>query len=857
MNETDLQQELDQLKAENQKLKKINRVLMQRIEGIGGQSNLPYAMFEHSVHLSDQVQEKTRVLNQTLAELECSNRALEKANYQANIFKQRFIDAIESISDAFVLLDRDGRIILQNRQFSNYWHNVGLKVGHGTHLNDFKTLAKARGIISHAYPGDENNNTVYKLADNRWFQVTERRTREGGWVMLYTDITALKVAETARYEHGMAQKSKLLQNLVDNLSQGVILISGNGQIEVWNKQFVSMSGISVGRLRSSPFLENLESSTELDLSLKQSHNNQAYSVQTLANGTVIEVRNHYLTNGKIIKTYTDITSAHHYAQSLRESEHRLRLITDNIPAMIAYVSADLTFQFTNRVYQQWYGRERGDEFGVDLKNRRVSLSDSPIQPYVARVLNGESVSFEVEETNQNGEAVYLHKSYVPNIDSNGAILGFFVLIRDITIRIQNALTLQKAYDSLELRVNQRTADLQQLNNALNREIEERRLAQLNLTQAKKAAEQANVSKTKFVAAVSHDLLQPLNAAQLFTSSLKEEIRDQQNLQLLDSIAGSLDDLENLIGSLIDISKLDAGVVRADKHSFPLNELFDNLAREYTHQSSQYNIEFRYVPCNTVIHSDSVLLARILRNLLSNAFRYTEKGKVLLGCRRVNNTLSIQVWDSGSGIEKDQLNDIFKEFKRLESSKKTFRNGLGLGLAIVDKLAKVLEHAIEVHSQPGKGSMFSVTVPLGETNSISPSPAPLTNRLNASDLSGCRVWLIDNDLAVCEAMERLLANWQCDIVIATSFEDLQQKVDVNSDSVDVLIVDYHLNDNQNGLNVASKINANRKLPTLMITANYSEQLKNQANTRGIMLLHKPVKPMKLRTSIGYLINRVHR
>ncbi|MGD8233650.1 NahK/ErcS family hybrid sensor histidine kinase/response regulator [Vibrio sp. TRT 1302] len=852
MSDPRLEEENQRLREENRKLRKINQVLIERIEDGGSVGNQPYATFEHSVQLARQVKETTQTLNETLAELERSKRALKAENEQANLFKQRFIDAIESISDAFVLLDCDGRIILQNSHFSRYWEQVGLRSEEGTNLNDFKALAKTRGIISQAYPGDGDSRSVYRLADNRWFQLNEHRTQEGGWVMLYKDITALKHAESERYEHAMAQKSKQLQSLVDNLSQGVMLISQHNRVEVWNQRFLEISKLSSQTLRVKPFISNLSNATELDL--KPLTENRGSYVQTLSNGDVVEIKDHRLSNGKLIKTFSDITSSHRYAESLKQSESRLRLITDNVPAMIAYVGADLKFQFTNKVYVDWYGREQGELYGIDLRASRINGDFSLLQPHVSRALQGESVNFEVEEVNHLGETAYLHKSYVPNKDDSGNVLGFFVLVRDVTTRRKNALALQKAHDQLELRVEERTSQLQRLNDILHGEVEERRRAQLDLTAAKSEAEQANLSKTKFLAAVSHDLLQPLNAAQLFTSSLAVQLKQQKDQSLLNSISNSLDDLENLISTLVDISKLDAGVVKADKSAFNLGELLTNLVNEYRYSAAQYNVELRYVPFQGVIYSDSVLLARILRNFISNAFRYTDHGKVLLGCRRQGDKISIQVWDNGAGIAEDQLSVIFEEFKRLKSSSKAYGNGLGLGLSIVDKLSNVLEHPIHVRSIKGKGSVFSVDVPLGHLCHLPKQVDPLERVLAHTHVVGRDVWLIDNDISICDAMNQLLSNWGYNLTTATSIEQLRSKVDTVADKVDLLIVDYHLDDGVNGLDVAKTISTERAnpLPTLMITANYSDELKNQVKDNGILLLHKPVKPMKLKTSIHYLL-----
>lgn len=853
MSEQALKDEIALLKKQNIKLKKINDALMKRVEDSGENQYAPYTVFEHSVHLAEQVREKTQTLNETLAKLECSNRDLKQANAKANLFKQRFTDAIESITEAFVLLDCDGRIILQNSNFSSFWSESGLKITEGTNLNDLKELAKTRGIIRRASPGDAFASPVYQLSDERWFQLNEHRTSEGGWVMLYTDITAVKNAESARYERGMAKKSLLLQNLIDNLSQGVVLISSQNKIEVWNMRFAQISQLSPNLLRSMPNTNNVQNLTELDLSQKSNTDNYYYT-QTLMNGTVLEIRDHRLNNGKIIKTYSDITERHRYAESLKKSESWLRLITDNVPAMIAYIGKDLKYQFTNQVYVDWYGLPQGGLNGLELEQSRVHSNFIELKSYVDRALKGESVSFSIEEKNKQGEPSYLLKSYVPNRDVNGHVLGFFVLIRDITDRRKSALALQKAHDQLEIRVQERTLQLQGLNDKLQVEVEERSQAQSNLLKAKSEAEFANSTKTKFLAAVSHDLLQPLNAAQLFTSSLMEQPLEVNTKKLLGSVTNSLDDLENLICTLVDISKLDAGVVKADKSSFKLSELLSNLASEYQQISQQFQVELRYISSDLVVHSDSVLLARILRNFLSNAFRYAGNGKVLLGCRRQGSYVSIEVWDNGMGIAQDQLVEIFKEFKRLKSSQSAFRNGLGLGLAIVDKISSVLEQPVTVNSKLGKGSVFAVKVPLGRIADLPQSIDPQSFIFDNITFAKSKIWIVDNDVTVCDGMSQLLGGWGFEVTTATSLAQLQQQVNIANEHADILIVDYHLDDGVNGLDVANDINNLREniLPVIMITANYSKELKNEAKQNNVLLLNKPVKPMKLKASMLYLL-----
>lgn len=842
--EVSLIDQIAQLTETNRKLKKINLALMERVENHGNHF-APYDAFENSVYLAEQVREKTQELKSALANLKGSNRALIDANDKANLFKQRFIDAIESISEAFVLLDSDGRIILKNSTFSSFWEGLGFSTGVGVNLRDLKDRAKNRGIIRHVHPGDAYNmDPVYKLSNGRWFQLNERRTMEGGWVMLYSDITALKTAENVRYEKGMANKTLLLQSLVDNLSQGVVLISSQQQIEVWNNRFAQISQLSPILLKGKPYFSNISNLTELDLEPKKE---QAYHVQILSNGTVVEIRDHHLSNGKVVKTFTDITERHRYAESLQKNERWLRLITDNVPAMIAYVGADLKFQFTNQVYRDWYGHSASEPYILEDIWNQTNFDHSKVPPYVNKALAGKSLSFDSEEKNQAGELCCLLKSYVPNIDIEGQVLGFFVLIRDVTDRRKNALALQKAHDLLEIRVQERTSELQI-------EIDGHQQAQIDLVKAIKNADKANMSKTKFLAAVSHDLLQPLNAAQLFNSSISEQVLNTSLAPIVNSVDASLSDLENLICTLVDISKLDAGVVQADKSSFKLADLLDNLANEYQQQAEQYEVNLHYVSTDIIVHSDSVLLARVLRNFLSNAFRYTENGKVLLGCRRQGDNVSIEVWDNGLGIAREKINEIFQEFKRLKSSKVAFINGLGLGLAIVDKIAKVLEHSIKVDSVQGKGSMFSIQVPIGKIDQLPSNNSMPCQILQSTVLAQRIVWVIDNDANICAGMARLLGGWDCTVITAISLEYLEEQVNIYQDHADILIVDYHLDDDKTGYSAAKAINKRRKsiIPTLMITANYSKSLKKELENTGILLLNKPIKPMKLKTSMLHLL-----
>jgi PAS domain S-box-containing protein len=567
-------------------------------------------------------------------------------------------------------------------------------------------------------------------------------------------------------------------------------------------------------------LGTLSNATELDLLTDTDKHDVT---QILDNNHVFAIKRTKLDDGKIIQTYTDITESYYYAQTLKENEKWLRTITDNVPAMIAYIDNHRTFRFVNKVYNNWYAKNLNSLVNTVLNDSLDFPNYGLLAPYINRALDGETVSFESKEQDAYGNDVYLLKSYVPNIRHDHTVDGFFVLITDITDRINAAQALQDAYDELEDRVELRTHELSK----------------------------ANESKSKFLAAVSHDLLQPLNAAQLFINSLLSA--EDKRPDLLQSMQSSLFDLENLIVTLVDISKLDAGVVRADKTIFPLDRLLRNIASDYERISVEQGIAFTYVPTQLSVHSDSVLLARILRNYLSNAIRHTAGGKVLLGTRRQGDCINIEVWDNGDGIAKDDLGIIFQEFKRLKRSPRAHQS-LGLGLAIVDKMAKVLEHAIDVRSELGKGSCFSVRLPVVKTvdEAVKDNDLHQPVTMQAQQQT---IWVVDNDEAICLGMHSLLSDWGFAVQTATSTEQLAEQLSIAGSPCDLLIVDYHL-DNENGFDVVRKINRMRakRVPAIMITANYSPELQQLTKQQHITLLNKPIKPLKLKMSMQLLLNQ---
>ncbi|MGK9063851.1 hybrid sensor histidine kinase/response regulator NahK/ErcS' [Stutzerimonas chloritidismutans] len=854
----ELRERQAELERENHKLRRINAALIERIESSATGRDASYAAFQHSVELAEQVRERTDALNQAMAELKASNRLLSDARLRAETAHQHLVDAIESISDAFVLFDHDQRIVLFNKRFKSLWSRTRARINSGTRLSELKRLAESSGMIAEEHRGKANEPTVYRLNNGRWVQVSERPTREGGLVMLYTDITEVKVSETMRREQALAQKSRLLQRAVDNLSQGVAMVSVDGSLELWNGRFLELCGLAPIEAHR-PF-EEVMADSELRLLTPDTYDANGQPLteleQHLFDGRTLEIRTHPLPTGGFVNTFTDITERYRHAEALRESERWIRLITDHVPALIAYVSADLTYEFTNKVYEEWYRWPSDGMLGQPLREIHSGEHWHQLEPYIERALSGESVSFEMAECNHSGQQRYMLRSYVPNRQNSGEVAGIFVLIQDITDRRRTAEALHQAYQNLEQRVRERTAELTSLNDQLLCEIDERAHAEARLREAKREAELANLSKTKFLAAVSHDLLQPLNAARLFTSALLEQ-PGAPSSGLIRNISNSLEDVENLLGTLVDISKLDAGVIKPDIAAFAVGELLDNLAAEFRQIAGSEQLQLDFIPCSALVRSDIQLLARILRNLLTNAIRYTPEGRVVLGCRRRRQSLSIEVWDTGVGIPEDKLEEIFHEFKRGEGVRPHQDRGLGLGLAIVEKIARILGHRIQVASVPGRGSKFAIEVPLAKR---APKTAvePTTTDLLLERLKGARVWVLDNDTSICAGMRTLLEGWGCRVVTALSEQDLAGQVDNFHADADLIIADYHLDNGCTGIDVVETVNARRAnpLPALMITANYSNELKQQVRELGHMLMHKPVRPMKLKTAMCHMMEHGH-
>jgi Na+/proline symporter/signal transduction histidine kinase/CheY-like chemotaxis protein len=441
-----------------------------------------------------------------------------------------------------------------------------------------------------------------------------------------------------------------------------------------------------------------------------------------------------------------------------------------------------------------------------------------------------------------------HEAFQEHFDNGRRILeirtspmpqgGIVTTYSDITERVEAARALERANETLERRVRERTAELMEVNKAL--------------AAAKRKADEANLDKTRFLAAASHDVLQPLNAARLYATSLVERQIASPDAKLASNIDASLEAVEEILNVLIEISRLDAGRLEPDVTVFALNDVFERLEVEFSPMAREKGLELHIVSTRSWVSSDRRLLRRILQNLVSNAIKYTTSGKVLVGVRRRGNKLRVEVRDTGPGIPRGKRSLIFKEFQRLEETAHSVR-GLGLGLAIVERIGKVLGHAIDMQSVPGRGSTFSVELPRAESQPTPEAAQPVP--AVPGRIAGLKVLCIDNEPDVLDGMRTLLDGWGCTTWTAQTAAEAVDVLWQARDTPDIILADFHL-DGGTGLEALAVLRATTKVhaPVVVITADHSAEVQREIRAQGYALLRKPLKAAALRALMYQLTLR---
>jgi len=513
------------------------------------------------------------------------------------------------------------------------------------------------------------------------------------------------------------------------------------------------------------------------------------------------------------------------SQAVQFNRELLQATLDNIDQGVSVVDADLRLIAWNARYIALFdlpagfvhvGQPVADVYRLNAERGEVPPSDR--EPWIDRRL----------EALRRREP-HTHERIQPNgrvIRSTGTPMsggGYVTSYTDITELRRAAEALEEANEQLEARVADRTERLEE---------------------AKQAAEEATASKTRFLAAASHDLLQPLHAARLFIAALKDEGGDGAARTLAENADRSIESAHGMLKALLNLSKLEAGGVRPAVGPLSLETLFTELRREFMPIARAKGLSLRIVPSRLWVSSDRDLLRSLLQNLIGNAIRYTDSGGVLVGTRRAGDGIRIVVHDTGRGIPADQREAIFTEFTRLAGSPGD-EPGAGLGLAIVSRVSSLLAHPLSLLSEPGRGTVFSVTVPRAEPVQVLPEPTGPTTRM---PLAGLRVLCVDNEPAILEALSALLKRWGMSVVTAPDAASALRTLE-GSAPFDAALIDLHLGDGADGLSVINALRATATHPIALITADADETLPARVAAAGAVLMAKPVRPAALKAFLS--------
>ena len=514
-------------------------------------------------------------------------------------------------------------------------------------------------------------------------------------------------------------------------------------------------------------------------------------------------------------------------QELRFNREILSTTLENISAAVSVVDPEMRLTAWNRRYQELFGYPDGMLYVgrpvadlIRYNAERGELGEGDIEDQIERRIRhmraGSPHVF--ERTRSDGKVVEMRGQALPGG-------GYVTSYNDITDYKRAEKALLEANETLEQRVAERSHE----------------------------AELAQQSKTRFLAAISHDVLQPLNAARLFASALRDSAQNsEEQRHLAERVDASLRAAEELLDGLLDVSRLDAGGLRPTIEDFDAGVLIAELAAQYAPVAASRNLRLQVHARPIWVRSDRRLLRRVMQNFIANALRYTRQGRIVLGMRPRGEEVEIQVWDTGPGIPEHHMRQIFNEFHRYQQPFDWGEQGLGLGLSICQRISRLLSHELNARSQVGRGSMFSIQLPRAATGK--PVRALPANRPHAAardeSLAGLRVLCVDNDQEILDGMRALLGRWHVEVITAPTVDEALQKMALQPD---VMLVDYHLHDRLDGLDTLDALQAvaTTPLPGALLTADGRDELKQLTRARGYRLLTKPVKPASLRAFLSAL------
>lgn len=521
-------------------------------------------------------------------------------------------------------------------------------------------------------------------------------------------------------------------------------------------------------------------------------------------------------------------------EALQHNRDLLQIALDQMEQGITVFDQDFRLICWNRQYRVLFDLpDDMGQVGVSLDQiLRFLASRGDISQETRHFVLNRLTSFESPwqlELRTSGRIVELRSNPMPD----GGIVATYA---DISARVASDLALKRANESLEQRVRDRTVELTRVNE--------------ELAQAQMLAEEANLGKTRFLASAGHDILQPLNAARLYCSSLIETAGKGPAGAAAANIESSLESVETILGAVLDISRLDAGAMKPVDTVFRLDGLLRQIGTDFQPLAAEKGLQLTIMPSSVAVETDRNLLRRLVQNLVSNAIKYTRSGRIVLGVRRRGELAEIQVIDTGIGIPGDQLNTVFGEFTRLDEGMREAQ-GLGLGLSIVDRIARVLRLELQIYSDRGLGTRFSVILPVTDApeESIVFDAKPLPAAGTA--LNGLTVFCIDNDARILEGMRLLLEGWGCRVQAYTGLDALRTAPP--AERPDIILADYHLDGGENGLDVIASLRAihGSDTPAALLTAERSNEVRSEAELLDVPVINKPVKPAALRAMMTRL------
>ena len=373
-----------------------------------------------------------------------------------------------------------------------------------------------------------------------------------------------------------------------------------------------------------------------------------------------------------------------------------------------------------------------------------------------------------------------------------------------------------------------------------------------LQNAKIDAERANKAKSLFLASASHDLRQPLNAMQMYIAALQSKVKDKEILRIIEDINSVSMSTARLLNALLDVSELEVGAIKPRFESFSVNNMLISIFQSFLPLAKDKGLNFRVVPSSLYVRSDPALLERILGNFMSNAIRYTNKGSVLIGCRKRGDKVVIEVWDTGCGISDDQMSLIYEDFYQIENKERDRGKGLGLGLALAKRLAESLEHSINSKSTLGAGSCFSVAVDIAENNTENNQEESFMNIMN---LSGTNILLVEDDMDVLKATKQLLESWGCKVKTARNKDEVMNFIKENPyDNPDIILADNRLPGDASGIDITYLIQEKLQasIPCVIMTGDVERNHVQSIIDQGFPVLLKPIQPAKFRAMLSHLI-----